>query len=483
MSRLRLVRDLAALTAGELLGKVAGFLAFAWLARVLSPEGYGAVELAASLLLFFGLVVDFGVGQIGAREIARAPERAAALVGQLPALRILTALVAVPAMAGTALFLGQPARTVHLVWIFSLALLFVPFFQRFLLQGLDRMPWLALAQASRMLFFAGGVVLLVRSEEHLLRVGVLEIGAAGLVALYHLGVQLRLGFAPRLHFTGLAALLREAWPVGAEQIAWSFNQFAPTLLVAWLLGGDEIAWFGSSQRIVMSLGTFVALYHLNLYPTLARRAGNPVAVQALVGPSLRITAWLGTTAALVLCLLAEPLLRIAFGARFAIAAPTFAMLAWVLPISLLSGHARFALIASGNQKLELWAQLLGAGITIGTGVFLVPKLGGVGAALTMIVATSCVWVVAHGATRYTVARLPFFGPLWRPAVAAAAGALAATQIAPHAAWAQAGIACGSMLLAAPLLDRRLLADARALAEAKSFPQPHRPGAPPANETR
>jgi len=467
MSRLRLLRDLAALAAGELLGKVAGFFAFAWLARVLCPEAYGAVELAASLLLFFSLVVDFGVGQIGAREIARAPEQAQALVGQLPALRILTALVAVPAMALAALLLHQPTRSVHLIWIFALALLFVPFFQRFLLQGLDRMAWLSLAQASRMIFFAAGVVLLVHREEQLLRVGLLEIGAAGLAALYYLGAQLRLGFAPRLRFTGLSVLLREAWPVGAEQVVWSFNQFAPTLLVAWLLGGDEIAWFGSSQRIVMSLGSFVALYHLNLYPTLARRTGSPEAVRALLAPSLRVTAWLGIAAALVLSLLAEPILRIAFGPAFAVAAPTFATLSWVLPISLLSGHARFTLIASGNQKLELWSQLFGAAVTLGVGLLVVPRLGGVGAALTMILATCCVWVVAQWATRLTVAPLPFFEPLWRPAAAAAVAALAATRLFPHSAWAEAGIACASLAVAAPLLDPRLLRDARLLAAAKS----------------
>ena len=67
----QVVRDFLALSGGELLAKLAGFAAFAYLARTLGPEHYGAVELAVALVMFFSLVVDFGFGSIGARELAQ----------------------------------------------------------------------------------------------------------------------------------------------------------------------------------------------------------------------------------------------------------------------------------------------------------------------------------------------------------------------------------------------------------------------------
>ena len=53
-----------------MVGKIAGLLAFAYLARVLGPMAYGSVEVALALLAILTLFVEFGFGAIGAREIS-----------------------------------------------------------------------------------------------------------------------------------------------------------------------------------------------------------------------------------------------------------------------------------------------------------------------------------------------------------------------------------------------------------------------------
>ena len=60
-----LLRDLAALVLGEGVAKLAGFAAFAYLARTLSAENYGGVELASAITMLGFLVVDFGFAPMG----------------------------------------------------------------------------------------------------------------------------------------------------------------------------------------------------------------------------------------------------------------------------------------------------------------------------------------------------------------------------------------------------------------------------------
>lgn len=482
MSRFRLVRDFAALSGGELVSKVAGFLAFAYLARVLEPMAYGAVELAAAMALFFALVVDFGFGPIGAREIAREPGRAEELAARVPAARLLLALLAVPLMGLTGLALGQPAETVALIWLFAGSLLFVPWVQRWLLQGLEMMTWVSGAQALRMIVFAVGVLFLVDGREDLLRVGAIEICAVASMALYFAWVQrsritpLRLSF----QLEGLRSLAKEALPVGAEQLVWALNQYLPTVLVAVLLGGSSLAWFGGAHRLVLSLGTFVWLYHFNLFPTLARSAGaGSEAIGALVGPSVRVTAWASIGLALCLALLAGPITLIAFGDAFAGAALPFTVLVWALPLGLLSGHARFGLIAAGEQTRELRAQLVGAVVTVVVGISAIQALGAVGGAVAMLASNLAVWVVAHRAMSAHVAPIPFLGPVWRPALWAAVlagvalwferSASADLGLGAPSPWITAPVVGAAFLAAAPLLDRALLRDLRRLAGAKNAP--------------
>ena len=58
---------------GEAFSKVCVLLAFAYLARVLSPSSYGTVELALSVTMFFVLGVESGMGSYGARMVAAQP--------------------------------------------------------------------------------------------------------------------------------------------------------------------------------------------------------------------------------------------------------------------------------------------------------------------------------------------------------------------------------------------------------------------------
>jgi len=142
----RLLRNLVSLSTGEVTSRLIGFTAFALLARRLDPNQYGAVEFAVALALFFAMVVDFGLETIGARSISRNRNEVARLAAQIPAARLLLALVAVPVMGGVAIVSGQPETTVHLVWLFSIGLFAVPWFQRWLFQGLEMMDWVGNAR-------------------------------------------------------------------------------------------------------------------------------------------------------------------------------------------------------------------------------------------------------------------------------------------------------------------------------------------------
>ena len=402
----------------EALGKLAGFAAFAWLARALDPVSYGAVELAVALSMFFMLVVDFGLGPIGARAIARDPASAPALAASIPAARLGLSLIAVGGMIVTVFVMRQPADSTQLSMAFALGIVATAWASRWLFQGLDRMGWAALPQALRMGVFALGVAIVVRGDADLWKVGVVEIVAAWGMAAYFILVQQVVVCPVRLDFrwSTLRPLLAEAAPVGLSQLVWAVNQYLPTVLIAWLIGGAATAWYGGAHRIVMSVGTFVWLYHFNLFPSLVRahEAGGS-ALTDLLARSFRVSSWCGIAAGLIASVFASEICRIAYGDAFEAAALPFTVIAWAMPVSLISGHARFALIATGNQRQELFAQCCGA-TTLVLGLSLVPFLSVGGARHAGVVHRQ----LARGARRAT-ARIGLAASLrWRPAAAALA---------------------------------------------------------------
>ncbi len=467
--RFKLLRDLIALTTGQFAGKVIGFLAFAYLARVLEPDAYGILEYAVALSVLFAIAIDWGLGPIGVRELAKKPQSMAGLAAMIPSARFILALLAVPVMGFSSLLTEQGERASDLVWLFALGLLAAPWKQDWLLQGREMMNAAAAAQVIRMGVFAAGAVILVHDSDDLLRMGYVELASVAAWAIYFILVQhfwvtpLRFKFS----LSTCRDLLRQGFPVGLGETAWAFVQAAPLILVTNLVGGEESAWFAAPQRLLVSLLVFSSVYHFNLYPAITRRVGGDLEeLKGLLRASFRVVAWGGILLGLVLALLAEPILTLVFGQPFAVAAPTFALLIWALPITLLSGHARWSLVATGHQKFSLYAQAVGAGIVVVAGLILIPFLESMGAAVVVVLAALGVWVAGQAFARTRVRALPSLWIVALPAGLAALGMAGATSV-PLSPWIAAPLLGTVFLLAAFLLDRELLADFKRLAHAKA----------------
>lgn len=465
----RFVQDLVALAGGEFVSKVIGFAAFAYLARALEPDAYGALELAFALLVFFGLVIDFGLGPIGARDVARDRRDAARLSAQIPSVRLALTFVVVPVMAAIGVAIGGDRERVWLVWLFALSLFTRAGVQQWLFQGLEKMVWVSAGQVIRMSVFALGVVLFVRGPEDLLVTGAVEIAAAVSLAAYFLGAQRAMVGPVRLSFDlpALRALFARGSSVGMSQIVWTFTQYVPTMLLGFFHGGTEIAWFGAAHRIVMALGTFSFLYHFNIFPAVAKRLlEGRAAFDDLVRPSFRVTTWAGVALGVVGMLVAEPLCTLVYGDAFRAAGPPLVALVWVPAATLLYGHARSTLIARDRQRYLLVAQSTGAATALAVGLFAVPRWGALGAAAAMLGSNVVVWGVAQLLTTREVVPLPFLAPLVRP-LAVGGAVLLACEALDVSGFARGLAGAALLVLAAPLVDRSLLSDLRTLAHAKA----------------
>lgn len=448
-----------------MISRIVAFLAFARLARTLGPQNYGLVEYVVGLAMLFGAAVETGLGTVGIRRIALRPEQLPAVAAQIPTARFVMALVSVPVM----LLIARPPThgtgAQGLVWLYALSLLVAPWRQDWLLQATERMTEAAVAQILRTTVFAFVVITLVASPDDLLWVGWAEVAAVSAMSLFCFAVQHARITPWRFHasITGLPDLATEGGLIGLGSIAWSANQYAPLLLMAYFAGGEETAWFAAANRVMGSLLAFSNLYYFNLYPAIARAtAADQDELAAILAASYRVLAWSGTLAALCLTLLAEPLATLAFGAQFSHAASVLAIMAWALPVALLSGHARWSLVAAGAQARVVSAQLVGSIAVVAVGVPAILLLGGRGAALAAIAAPLAVWLVSHAFASRVGVRLPLFRLGFRPALLALI-AVAAVKALHLTSWsAAAGVALFAG--AAPFVDRQLLRDLLRLGE-------------------
>ncbi|MEO5701552.1 MAG: oligosaccharide flippase family protein [Casimicrobiaceae bacterium] len=465
---MKLFRDYAVLAGGQIAGKVLGFVAFAWLARALDPAGYAAVEYVVGLALLFGALVEGGFGVVAVRHVARSPAELPRLVLQIPWARLALAVAAVPLMVLAAVYFSHGLVTPTLAWLFALGLLAIPWRQEWLLQAQERMGEAALAQLVKAAVFAAVVMVWVHAPQSLAATGAADLAGTAAMTAYCLYVQHRAITPVRIRgsLTGLGPLAREAAVVALGNIVLTLHHFAPLFMSVPIAGATATAWLAASARIVGSLLVFSYLYHYSLYPSIARGALRTDARHAAVmSASCRITAWTGVLAALAITLVAREIMVTAFGAKLAPAARTLQVLAWVLPVVLVSGHARWGLVARGAQVNLLTAQLAGLGATVVLGALLGRSSGATGFALAAVAGALVVWLVSHDSARRRGAAPPPMHLILAPLACAAVTLTAWHYLGLGGWWALVMIV--PYLLAAPLLDRSLFAAARLLAHAKT----------------
>ncbi len=453
------LRDLAVLAGGQVISRFTGFLAFAALARALPPSDYGLVEYVVGLSVFFAVVIESGLGVVGVRRLAVRPAGLPAIAAQVPAARLAMALVSVPAMVLVGMPAARAAGDGALLRLFALSLLAAPWRQTWLLQATDRMAAAAFAQVLRMAVFAVLVVALVAGSGDLLRVGWAEIAAVSAMSLFCVAIQ-QARITPwrlRVPLAGLPGLAAEGSVIGLGNVVWSANQYAPLLLVAYFAGGDATGWFGAASRVIGAVLAFSNLDYFNFYPAMARAtASDRDELASMMAASYRVLAWGGTLTGLALAVLADPICTLAFGVRFADAGPILAILAWTVPVTLLSGHARWSLVAAGHQTRVVIAQLAGSVVIAALGIALVPGIDARGAALAAVAGSVAAWLVAHAAATRAIGPLPLVGPIVRPAAMAVVVALGVRAFPLNAWFAALGLAAFAGL--APRIDWRLVPD-------------------------
>lgn len=463
----KLARDLGLLWVGQIGTKGIAFLAFAILARRLVPHDYGAVEYAMGLSTLATLAIDGGLGSVGVRRLTQGQQSAEELVALIPAAQLCIAAIIAPAMVVFTYFYANDSNALPLTCLVALSLFIPTWKQDWLFQAKGMMTDVVIAQCVRVVAFMLGCVVLVHGDADVVRVGFAEIGSVTLATLYLMTMQ-HLKIAPlRLRFAlhKLVDLLREGAAIGAGAICWALFQYAPLLILAAMAGMTDTAYFGAAHRLGVSLVTFSWLYHFNLYPVISRRvSGDPAALVRLTRMSIRATAWGGIGLALALTLCAEPLLHLLFGPGFERAAAPFSILVWTFPLTLLSGHARWILIAAKRGNDMLVSQIAGVAAAIPAAWALIGPagLGPIGAAIAMALACLVVWAVSQIFTHIRGHDVPVLPAL--PAIAAAALIVFAAHALALSPWVALGTGMAVFLAAAFAFDHHLIDELSHLAK-------------------
>lgn len=464
----RIFRNSAIPIASQILVRVVDLAVAIALLRLLGPTGNGQYAIAVVVWLYIKTVSDFGLALLATREVARAPDRAGAVIGETTIFRWIV-LLASALPVGIFLTLSLSLDTLAVPSALAIIILYLSIIPssygesvNAAMNGLERMEVAAAINVFVSFARAPLAVALGASALGVPGVAIAALVTSGLSAVaFHRALRSMIDVRVRIHLSRHRArwYAQESWPLLINGLLVSLFFRVDVFIVSAVKGDAALGVYDAAYKLI-NLATVIPAYAtLAVFPLMTRRSGDPTAL-ARAG---QVTTYTLVTIAWILVFsltaLSTVAIRVLAGADYLPeAAFLLRILIWFAPLSFINGVIQYLLVATNEQRRLVPAFVAAVVFNLGANLVLVPMYG----ARASSVLTILTEIVIFGALVIVALRSSIgINPLqivrrsWRPTLAGLAASLVALALREQPALA---IAASTLTFVALAIAVRVIGD-------------------------
>ena len=337
---------------GDVIGRGLGVITSIYLARVLGAESYGIIVVAMSVLGYSIWGADLGLLNIGAREMAKIPEKRVFRAREIFIVKLIlgTIVVTVLSLVVPLLSLDDLTKTIILGYSYSLipyALLLEWYYN-----GRQHFGKVALSKIINNGFYLFAVFLFVHANSDL------QI----IPALYTIGVSLAAlvlaGFAfyrspfelPSRGIPVFKDLIQSAFTVG---LGWFFTQMIvllPPIAIGFLISEETAGLYGAAIRVVFIALLIDRIFVNLLIPNLSSVwEQNRDLAKEHIRIVYRIMLYIGGLLTLVIALMAPEFIRFLYTSSYEASIPILIILSLLVFATFQNSIFTLGLVALGRD--------------------------------------------------------------------------------------------------------------------------------------
>lgn len=384
-----LTRHTLTLSGYNLAARVVGFAGVVLMTRILGVAEYGRLAVAYAYWGLFALVAEAGLEVTIIREVGAAHAQVTQYIGNAMLLRgvycaglYLLALAILP-------MLDYDPHTADLARMALLMLFCSPLVltRTVMLVGLE-IPVVARLDMIAQLLTVVAVVMALGTGGQAMQILQWQLGATLLAQVGYIQAAWRRLPTPRTfhidwHLWRL--LIRHAMPILITSLLTQAQIHTTRLIIAYMLQPNDVAIYSVANNLTLSVNMLSSLYFSVAYPHLIRQANvSPQAYERLARNSFRLMLTMAMPLSLLIALSSSALIVIYAGANFLAAAPLLTVMAFSIVGYFMSATLYHLLLAAGQQRILPWVALVLAGVQTGLLVLLLPRVGGIGAAVATL---------------------------------------------------------------------------------------------------
>ncbi|MBI2010908.1 MAG: flippase [Candidatus Colwellbacteria bacterium] len=388
------------LIGGEAAGQALRFLIVVYAARILGAEAWGAFSYAIALAIIFNIVGDLGIGVLFTREAIKKPEIKDQYLSTAFFIKAAFLVFAALIIILTSPFVTKIEAVRPLLPLVALLLVFdgLREFGYAVNRAREEMQWEATVKifTHALAVILGFAVLFVSPTPSALASSYVVASLAGFLLMVWL---LRKDFKEIFkNFSKILVkpIIQAAWPLALLGILGGIILQSGVLMLGWLKAAGEVGIFSAAQRPVQLLYIFPLLIAVALFPTFTRliRRGRMEFARELLEEAIAYLSAVALPICIAGVILADDLVLFFFGREYLATIPSFQILLLTLPLVFPAAVIADAVLAYDRQKVFMKLLAFAALLNIILNLLLIPPLGEIGAALSVLITFLFIYLFA-----------------------------------------------------------------------------------------
>ena len=359
------------------------------LARYLGPDAFGSLSYALAFVALLAVIPYLGLASVVTQELVQRPENAGETVGTVFWAKLGAALLTIIVGNLLAALIVDGAAERLLILLISIGMMFdAASATRLLFEARTETRGVAAVSAAANVIGALLRLIAVWAGAPLWVFGALVTAQSAILALGYASLYRWRGESGGLHFrwTRAKILLGRSWPLiiatGAAMIYLKIDQF----LIGQLRSMHEVGIYSVAARVSEVWYFIPTALATAIFPRLIElRSFDREKYVRRFREAIRYLFWAGVAVAIVVSLIAQLLIVAFFGREYAAAGIILAIHVWACPAVFMGMAVEKWLVAEDLLRFLVWRQVLAAGVNVGLNLILIPRFGGVGAAVTTVV--------------------------------------------------------------------------------------------------
>lgn len=374
---------------GRLLNKVLAFLVGILTARYLGPGNYGLINYAAAYTTFFASICTLGIESVIIKNFSDHPDEEGKTIGTTVILRCISSLLSAVMIVGiVAVVDREEPMTILVVALSTIGLLFQAFdsFKQWF-QARLQSKYAAIATVVAYVVVSGYKILLLITGKSVAWFAVATAIDHVVVALF-LFVAYKGNGGPAFSWSADKAreLLRTSSSYIVAGLMVSIYASTDKLMLKQMMDESAVGYYGLAVSLSTTWAFVLQAVIDSVYPSVIRAHKSDTALFQKRNRQLyAIVIYMAAAVSLVICLLAEPIVRILYGEAYLPAVQPLRIVVWYTAFSYL-GVARNAwMVCENKQKYLKYLYSSAAGINVVLNLLLIPRFGASGAATASLI--------------------------------------------------------------------------------------------------